>query len=101
LKLSRNKLTRKSYWLQSSATEHSSTCHYISLHNLLIVLVHIANKMGLDCKQIDTCIVIIERFSRRVKEPQNLTGFFGAHHEPGKRQGGKKWKYNLSANNLQ
>jgi hypothetical protein len=34
----------RTYYLQRSATEHSSTCHYISfLHNLLNVLVLIAN----------------------------------------------------------
>jgi hypothetical protein len=40
--------------LQRSAAEHSSTCHcihvYMFLHNLLNVLVQIANKMGLQKK---------------------------------------------------
>jgi hypothetical protein len=39
------------YSLQKSASEHSSTCHCIHLlHNLLNVLVQIANKMGLQKK---------------------------------------------------
>jgi hypothetical protein len=41
----------QTYQLQMSITEHSSTCYFIRwLHNLLNVLVQIANKMGLQKK---------------------------------------------------
>jgi hypothetical protein len=49
----------RTYQLHRSATEHSSTCHCIRLlHNLLNVLVQIANKLALQ-KNIRLLILLL------------------------------------------
>jgi hypothetical protein len=57
---SHNKLW--TYYLQRSATEHWSTCQCIRcLHNLLNVLVQIANKMVLQRKKWRVLLIVPER----------------------------------------
>jgi hypothetical protein len=64
------------YYLQRSATEHSSTCYlHVFLLNLLNVLVQIANKMGLQKKipfvRVAPRIVATQQLCKDVYYPHN------------------------------